>query len=140
VRVDGEGAHISLDYFLPALTTVAGPVTAIESHRGKYHFRFVATAHQMFEGLALKKLSDFGNRRPWGRPLGAHDFQAVIESDVVSKCPGHGSPPVSLYSNRTPFVGEETFLKRTTDRRLNRRDIFKQNRSAAVAEWRQSAA
>jgi putative transposase len=26
------------------------------------------------------------------------------------------------------------------DRHLNRRDIFKQNRSAAVAEWRQLAA
>ncbi len=26
------------------------------------------------------------------------------------------------------------------DRHLNRRDIFKQNRSAALAEWRQMAA
>ena len=38
------------------------------------------------------------------------------------------------------LVKEQLTVRFNYDRHLNRRDIFKQNRSAALAEWRQPAA
>src|SRR5918995_4639985 len=74
IRIDSEGAHVSIEDLFPATAAVFGAITSIERHRRKNYFWPRPAASQVFERFAFEEFTDCVHRLA----LRLHDFKSTV--------------------------------------------------------------